>query len=221
MTTALQDIVSASSKAAGTAKSSSLVSTGETQDRFLKLLVSQMRNQDPLNPLDNAQVTTQMAQISTVSGIDKLNVVMSQMSSSLLSNQSLQAASLIGRSVLADGNRIDLVDGSAIGGVSLGEPADKVRITIKDKSGNIMQAMDLGSSSGGVMTFQWDGATSSGTAAASGSYVFQVDAERGGQKVKADALGLGQVNSVSLGDEILLNVGNLGALGVSQIKQVL
>src|SRR3990167_8083696 len=76
----------------------------DTQDRFLKLLVTQMKNQDPLNPMDNAQVTSQMAQLSTVTGIDKLNVTLQALSDSMASSQSLQAASMIGYGVLVPGN---------------------------------------------------------------------------------------------------------------------
>src|SRR6478735_11728176 len=93
------------------------------QDRFLKLLVTQMQNQDPLNPMDNAQVTTQLAQISTVSGVDKLNQTLNTMSSSFLAAQSLQASGLIGRSVLAPGNDVMLQAGGGAGGIQLTQPA--------------------------------------------------------------------------------------------------
>src|SRR3990172_2141446 len=88
----------------------------EQEDRFLKLLVTQMKNQDPLNPLDNAEVTSQMAQLSTVSGIEKLNTTLQAMSSSFASSQSLQAAGMIGRSVLAPGSSLSLQNGAAVGG---------------------------------------------------------------------------------------------------------
>src|SRR5512147_1078567 len=80
-----------------------------TEDRFLKLLVSQLKNQDPLNPLDNAQVTSQMAQLSTVTGIDKLNATLQALSSSMIASQSMQAASMIGHVVMVPGNRVDLM----------------------------------------------------------------------------------------------------------------
>src|SRR3954453_5197710 len=76
----------------------------DVQDRFLKLLVTQMKNQDPLNPMDNAQVTTQLAQLSTVNGIKSLNTPMQSLASSLISAQGMQSAALIGRSVIAEGS---------------------------------------------------------------------------------------------------------------------
>ena len=94
-----------SNSSAGTATQ---LTAAEQGDRFLKLLVTQMRNQDPLNPLDNAQVTTQMAQISTVTGVDKLNAGIEKLSQSLLSAQSLQSAGVIGHQVLAAGSTLSL-----------------------------------------------------------------------------------------------------------------
>jgi len=79
-----------------------------TEERFLTLLVAQMKNQDPLNPLDNAQVTSQLAQLSTVSGIDKLNATLQTLAGSFAQAQSLQAAVLIGHDVLVEGNALAL-----------------------------------------------------------------------------------------------------------------
>ena len=109
----------------------------ETQDRFLKLLVTQMKNQDPLNPMDNAQVTSQMAQLSTVTGIDKLNATLQALSDSMTSNQSLQAASMIGHGVLVDGKDVDLSDGAGYGGFELAQPVDRARVSVYDKAGGL------------------------------------------------------------------------------------
>src|SRR3989338_717076 len=104
---------SLNANAGSTAKASS---AADTQDRFLKLLVTQMKNQDPLNPMDSAQVTSQMAQLSTVTGIDKLNATLQALSDSMIGNQSLQAASMIGHAVLVPGQATDLVNGGGYGG---------------------------------------------------------------------------------------------------------
>src|SRR5215204_242231 len=101
--------------------------TAGLQDRFLKLLVTQMKNQDPLNPLDNAQVTTQLAQISTVNGIEKLNATIEAMASSFTSGQSLQAATMIGKDVLVPGSTLQLA-GSSVFGVELAQAADQVKV---------------------------------------------------------------------------------------------
>jgi len=194
----------------------------EGQDRFLKLLVTQMQNQDPLNPLDNAAVTSQLAQLSTVDGINKLNTTVQALSASYAQSQSMQAASLIGRGVLAPGASLPLQSGVAMGGVELSQPADGVVVTVSDQAGNVQQSIDLGPQKAGVVAFQWDGVRSDGTAAADGAYTFSVKAAQGGNNIKADQLAYGQVGSVTLGAQgATLNTTGLGAVALSLIKQIL
>jgi flagellar basal-body rod modification protein FlgD len=203
-------------------KQSATSATDGLQDRFLKLLVTQMQNQDPLNPMDNAQVTTQLAQISTVSGVDKLNQTLNTMSSSFLAAQSLQASGLIGRSVLAPGNDVMLQTGVGAGGIQLTQPADQVTVTIRGSAGETVKTIVMGAQATGLHTFRWDGSTDAGGRATDGAYTFEVAAVQGGKKIDAVALGVGAVQSVSLGGtEPQLNTLGLGAVAVSQIKQIL
>ena len=109
------------------------------QDQFLKLLITQMKNQDPLNPMDNSQVTSQLAQISTVTGIDKLNTTITTMNSSMVAAQSLQASALIGKGVLAPGNAMLLQQGQAVAGMQFPTPVDKATITISSASGQVVK----------------------------------------------------------------------------------
>ena len=196
--------------------------TEEGQDRFLKLLVTQMQNQDPLNPLDNAAVTSQLAQLSTVDGINKLNATVQALSTSYAQSQSMQAASLIGRGVLAPGSSLALQNGVALGGVDLSQPAESVVVTVSDLAGNVQQSIDLGSQKAGVVAFQWDGVRNDGTAAANGAYTFSVKATQGGSQIAADQLAYGQVGSVTLGAQgATLNTTGLGTVALSLIKQIL
>lgn len=212
------DAVTGGSSATTTTKSSSVQ---ESEDRFLKLLVTQMKNQDPLNPLDNAQVTSQMAQLSTVSGIEKLNASLQSMSSAFAASQSLQASSMIGRSVLAPGSSMILQGGSAIGGFELAQSVDHAVVTIKGAAGNVLHTMDMGAQQAGDVMFQWDGKTDSGANAASGTYKFEVSASLGGKKTDAINLALGKVGSVSLGATgVTLNTDSLGSLDVTKVKQI-
>jgi flagellar basal-body rod modification protein FlgD len=191
-------------------------------DRFLKLLITQMKNQDPLNPLDNAQVTSQMAQISTVSGIDKLNATLQNMAASFSANQSLQAASMIGHGVLVPGSTMQLSDGVAMGGVDLPQSVDQMTVTIRDMAGNVIHSMDLGPKESGVNAFAWDGATDTGNAAANGIYNFSVSTLQAGKKIDGSTLAIGQVNSVSPGaGGMLLDVSGLGAVGLDKVKKIL
>ena len=198
------------------------VTPNEQQDRFLKLLVTQMKNQDPLNPLDNAQVTTQLAQINTVSGIEKLNTTVQGLSTSLLANQSVQSAAMIGRQVYATGSYINLADGKATGAVNLTQPADRVYVSIADQAGTIVRRIELGSAGTGVSGFEWDGKTDAGTTAPAGQYVFQVVAARGNASIPAEPVMLGKVDGVSLttgGMKLNLNGG--GSIGMTDVKQIL
>ena len=195
-------------------------SSAAAQDRFLTLLVTQMKNQDPLNPMDNAQVTSQLAQLSTVNGIDKLNKTLTALQGSYLSSQSLQAASLIGHGVLLPGSSVTLTDGKAALGVDFTAPADAAKLTIRDGSGKTIRTMDLGSQEIGTLPLVWDGQTDSGVAAANGQYTFAVAASVAGSKSAAATLSYGVVGSVSTGASgVKVNVANVGAVDVSLVKQ--
>lgn len=194
----------------------------EAQNRFLTLLVTQLKNQDPLNPMENAELTTQMAQISTVNGIEKLNATLQGMVSSFNAGQSLQATAMIGRGVYVPGNTMQLANGVATFGVDLPQAADKVVLSVLDGSGREVQKVDLGAQPAGVLGFEWDGATDSGASAAAGSYSFRVEATQGGKKVEATALALGTVSGVTQGkDGVALKVSGLGSVALSDVRQVM
>jgi flagellar basal-body rod modification protein FlgD len=197
-------------------------STAVAQDRFLTLLVTQMKNQDPLNPMDNAAVTSQLAQLSTVNGIDKLNTTLTALQGSYQSSQSLQAASLIGHGVLIPGSSTTLAGGKALMGVDLTEAADDVKITIRDSAGKPIHTMELGAQAIGTLPLQWDGQTDAGTAAANGNYTFEVAATRAGAASKATALSYGEVASVSSNAQgVKLNVPTVGAVDLAAVRQFL
>lgn len=216
----IQDTSAAAS--AGATSATGATGTGEMQDRFLKLLVTQMKNQDPLNPLDNAQVTSQLAQINTVNGIEKLNSTLSNLSTSFLAGQSLQSAALIGRNVLTDGNRLAWAGAPVTGAAELAQPADRVTVTIADAAGNAVRTLELGAQKAGTAQFQWDGLNDAGTRVAEGAYTFRVAAQRGGQQIAATPLGIGRVASVSFGnDGLRVDVDGIGAIQMAQIKRIL
>ena len=130
-----------------------------SQDRFLKLLVTQMQNQDPLNPMDNAQVTTQIAQINTVSGIEKLNSTVGGLSAQFTQMQALQGAALVGRDVVVPGNRLNVTDGIGQGGFELSGSADAVKAEVVSASGEVLDTIELGAQSSGVHSFGWPAGT--------------------------------------------------------------
>lgn len=211
------------SGSAGAAQAASMTTqAADTQDRFLKLLVTQMKNQDPLNPLDNAQVTSQMAQLSTVSGIDKLNATVQALSDSMASAQSLQAAAMIGHAALVPGSQIIMADGKSDAAMELTQPADKVTVTIMDSKDNVVRTLQLGAKDSGIVGFQWDGKDDTGAVVANGNYKFSVSAELSGKKSLPTTLSYGLVDSVSLtSGGAKLNMGVLGEVGLDAVRQIL
>jgi flagellar basal-body rod modification protein FlgD len=197
-------------------------SAQDINDRFLKLLVAQMNNQDPLNPLDNAQVTTQMAQISTVTGINNMSDTIGQLMAQFASMQSLQAAQLTGRSVLVSGNALTAGAGPATGGIQLAAPADQVTIDVRDANGQVVRTLELGGQAPGLQSFTWDGLDSSGKAVAAGRYTFAAKASAGGQPVGVDTLTAARVDGVRMnGTDMQLIVAGIGPVAFSDIKQIL
>lgn len=221
--TAIQNTSSASSLlATGTSSASAASgSAADTQNRFLSLLVAQMKNQDPLNPLDNAAVTSQMAQLSTVQGIDNMNASLKALSASMGTNQMSQAAGLIGHDVLVPGNTVGTAQPQNVMGFELTSPADNVSVSVNDASGNPVRKLNLGPRSIGVGAVAWDGLTDTGTAAAAGAYTFSIDATQAGQAVSSTALNLGAVNSVSQNSQgVQLNLAGNTSVGYADIRQI-
>lgn len=192
------------------------------QDRFLKLLVTQLQNQDPLSPMDNAQMTSQLAQISTVDGIEKLNATLKMLLEGNNENQAMQAAGMIGHGVLVPGAGLDLQGGAALGGVELEAPADRVTVTIKDGNGLAVRTLELGALEAGAQGFVWDGTTDSGAAAAEGRYTASVKAVLGENSIAVKSLQWGVVSSVARSSQgVSLNVGSLGTFNMTDVREIL
>ncbi len=188
---------------------------GDASDRFLKLLVAQMQNQDPLNPMDNAQVTSQMAQINTVTGIDKLNGSVQGLSSQFMQMQALQGAGLVGRDVIVPGSQLDIVDGVGQGGFELTSPADAVKVEILSPSGQVVETMQLGAQSAGMHSFDW----AAGTATNDSGLRFKVTSTLGGTTTTATALMRDRVDAVSTsGTGFSLELARSGSVEYSAVK---
>ena len=211
-TSTSNDINVSSTPAAATAGDATV-----TADRFLKLLVAQMQNQDPLSPMDNAQVTSQMAQINTVTGIDKLNTTVQGLSSQFMQLQAVQGASLVGRDVIVAGNKLSIDEkaGVAQGGFELANAADAVKVEILSPSGAVMQTLNLGAAGAGVHSFDWP----SGAATAASGLTFRVSATTGGVATTATALMRDRVGAVSTtGTTFNLELASSGTVPYSKVK---
>lgn len=145
--------------------SNSATDPAAAQDRFLKLLVAQLNNQDPMNPLDNAQMTSQMAQINTVTGIQQLNLSMQTMAEQFSTMQTLQGTMMIGRTVLTEGNKMTFKDGTGTGTgtFDLKGAATDVKVEVVTPGGQVVETVDVGASAAGRHDFTWDGSKYTGT----------------------------------------------------------
>ena len=192
-------------------------------DKFMTLLITQLKNQDPLNPLDNAQVTSQLAQLSTVTGINKLNESMKALQGNYQLSSQLQATSLIDHGVLIEGSDLTLKDGKSIFGVEFGSAADAARIDIVNASGKVVHSLAMSSGvDAGVIPLTWDGTLEDGSKAPDGKYSVKLTAVAGDQTLKdAKPLTFTTVSSVSTGaGGLKLNLP-IGQVTMDQIKQVL
>jgi flagellar basal-body rod modification protein FlgD len=184
-------------------------------DRFLKLLVTQMQNQDPLNPMDNAQITSQMAQINTVNGIEKLNTTVEGLNTQFAQLQALTGASLVGRDVTVKGDRLPLAGGQAVAGFELGSTADHVKIEVLSPAGRVVDTLDLGSQPAGTHSFNWNG---NGQPDGTG-YRFRVVATNGATALPATALMRDRVEGVqTVGNSLLLQTTHSGPVAYSDVK---
>jgi flagellar basal-body rod modification protein FlgD len=187
-------------------------------DRFLKLLVTQLQNQDPLNPLDNAQITSQMAQINTVSGIEKLNTTVEGLNGQFMQMQVLQGTALVGRDVTLPGSKLLLEGGDAVGGFELASAADRVTVEVLAPSGRVVDTLNLGAQSTGRSSFNWTPAAAAG-AVEGETYSFRITATTGTTRVGAEPLMLDRVRAVSLdGDRLMLETLNSGRVAYGDIR---
>jgi len=209
------------SGAATAAKKAAAGSAADTESRFLSLLVAQLKNQDPLNPMDNAEITTQLAQISTTNGVERLNATLTAMSGDFDGLQTLQAASLAGRQVMVAGDRLALANGVAHAGYNLGGAVDTLSVSIVDARGAVVQKVDLGAQQAGLHAFQWDGLTDTGKPAADGNYTFKLDGRLLGQPVTAETLAIGLVQGVrpQVGGAQLSIAGH-GDVALADVKKI-
>ena len=215
------------------AKKAEVDSVQADTDKFMTLLVTQLKNQDPLNPLDNAQVTSQLAQLQTVTGVNKLNSTLDSLKASYQSSEAMQATGLIGHGVLVEGYQTQLTDGKSILGVELDSPADKVQVVItSNATGKEVASIDLGAQEAGIVPIAWDGvpdptkvdADGKPITLPNGTYTYKVIATRGGEELEgARTLSFDSVASVTTGgkDGVKLNLPGKGVVSMADIKQVL
>ncbi len=203
------------------------------QDAFLQLMITQMKNQDPLAPQSNSEFVAQLAQFSSVQGLEKLNTSFNSFSSGFQSNQALQASSLVGRSVSVETNTSMLTAGGIISGsVNIPATTSDLKINIYDSKGALAATVPLGAVQKGDTTFRFDGQdmevngklidwTAGAKALPADTYKFEVLATQDGKAQQLATNLSANVNSVTIGTDgkLVLNLAGLGAMDLSKVKQ--
>lgn len=199
----------------------------DLRDSFMTLLVTQLQNQDPLKPMENAELTSQLAQINTVSGIDNLNDTLEGITTQIEAGQSLQAAELIGKGVLVPGDRMLVGEGgvSTPFGVDLVQGASEMKAKILGNDGTVLRTMELGAAPAGVRSFQWDGKLDSGETAPEGAYRVVVEAANAdGDTLNVNMLNYAMVNGVGTSPEGKVNLdlgGVTEAVRLDEVRKIL
>lgn len=195
------------------------------QDVFLELMITQMRNQNPLDPQDNSAFVAQLAQFSSVEGLDKLNTTTEKLAAMFQSSQALQASSMVGRTVKVNSETAILELGKSIAGtIDLPFSSSEVEMNIYNASGVLVAKEHLGQRAAGEIEFAWNGKGLDGELLNSGEYRFEVLASSGGDtKEQLETALSANVDSVSVGQNgtLTLNVAGVGPVSIAKIKEIL
>ncbi|MBC3955128.1 flagellar hook assembly protein FlgD [Pseudomonas triticifolii] len=193
------------------------------KDAFLQLLVTQMKNQNPLDPQDNTQFVAQLAQFSSLESMQNLTSTVDSIATSYKSSQALQASSLVGRSVIIESGSttVDTAKGMT-GSIVVPGASSVTSVKIYDSQSNLVDTVDLGAQKAGTASFAWDGMASDGTVAPAGNYTFKAEGSIDGKNTQLSTYLPATVNSVTLGvngAETMLNLGS-GSIALSKVQTI-
>ncbi len=217
----------AAAAAAGAGTASDASTTGSTgqlqQNEFLQLMVAQLKNQDPTKPMDPTAFVGQLAQFSTVTGIENMQTSMNNLATSMRSSQVMSGTSLVGHEVLAPATSSTITAGDTVSGAAdVPDGTTAVQVQVLDSNGQTVRTFPA-SPQTGLTNFIWDGKTDAGSTAASGTYAFKVVANVGGTATSLDPLLAAKVSSVTIDpttQNLTLNT-NAGAVDLSTVRQVM
>lgn len=212
------------SESSSSSNTSSKNKTELGQSDFLNLMIAQLENQDPSNPVENEDFVAQMAQFSTLTGMQELNSSFATLSQTLLQGQTLEAASLVGKDVLVPASTAELSQGQSVSGaVDIASSASQVKVDIYSASGELVRTLELGSLSAGLHEFEWNGLLADGSAAPAGRYEFRTSSQMNGSITALSTMLDGQVRSVSMDsvtNDLMLNIQGMGSVSFSSVKRV-
>lgn len=190
---------------------------------FLKLMVTQLNNQDPFEPMDNGDFLSQIAEFGSVTGLEELNQNFTDLAASITSNQALQAGSLVGREVLAPVDTGYLLTGGSLRGqVELEQSSPQVTVRVFDQVGQLVREMPMGSAPPGALKFTWDGINDLGEFVAPGHYSIRVEAIQNDRAVEMQTKMFATVESVNLNGRngLTLNLEGLGPIAFNNVQQI-
>jgi flagellar basal-body rod modification protein FlgD len=192
------------------------------QEDFLHLMLTQLKNQDPFKPMESGEFLGQIAQFGTVQGLAGLQTSFDSLASSLVSNQALQASTLVGRSALVATSSVATAAGQTVAGaIDLPSASSTVTLAIRDATGQTIRTLQLGPQSSGLATFTWDGLTDDGTAAPTGRYTFDATYWSGTDSVAADTLVRAPIDSVLLGaDGFSVELRGIGEVPFTAVREI-
>ena len=195
------------------------------QEEFMRLLVAQLNNQDPTKPMDNFEFLSQIAQFSTVDGIQNMETSLSNMGESMMSTRAIQASSLVGRDVISASNQAAFIPGEEIEGVvAMPVSASAVQIQVSDSSGQLVKVLDIGNVGAGIHKFSWDGLLADGQSVPQGSYQVTASGLIEGAVEALPAFASARVASVSIGSggaDISLNLDGGDSVSYTDVLQYL
>lgn len=193
------------------------------RDAFMELMIAQLNNQSPLDPQDNGQFISQLAQFSSLEGIQQLNDTVGSAVGQFRSTQALQASAMVGRSVyVPDSEAVLGAEGGVAGFVDLPASTGSLRVNVLNSAGELVTQINLGERAAGEVKFEWDGKNASGERMPSGTYQFKAEASYGGASEQVETFLSANVNSVSIGKDgsLTLNLAGRNSVKLSEVRQI-
>ena len=192
-------------------------------DSFLTLMTAQLKNQDPLKPLEGTEFISQLAEFGTVSGVQSMQTSLETLAASLRSTQTLNGSTMIGRDILASADSFDHTQGGTVSGqIDVPAGATSLQLRITDSAGAVVREIQLETAEG-TQNFTWDGLRNDGTQAESDTYDIEAVASVQGETGSLEVLMAGRVSSVSLdatGTNLSLNTSTLGPISMADVRRV-
>src|ERR1044072_170359 len=191
-------------------------------EQFLTLMTAQLKNQDPMKPLEGTEFISQLATFGTVSGVQEMKESMESLATSLRSTQTLNGSSMLGREILVEADSLTHTQGGTVNG-ELNVPAGttQLQVRITDSTGAVVRQITLDTAQGDL-SFSWDGLKNNGQPPDSGPYDIEAVASVGGETGSLPLMLSGRVSSVSIvGTNLMLNTSALGAVDMNDVRRVM